>query len=470
MQIILKKVGFVFLSVGLTMMLPAYAAEQDGTDAMRSAALPSASVTQCPTVQHWDAGARMCMPDPEAANNHEIDKNNSQYNAPKSVSLGLAETPSTSSSCLPDRAMNSDMNMCMTSQSKPTTSMMFQLNQFMVYSNTSGPRGQSRLTGPGLWMLMYDADLSPKNQFRIDVMGSLEQWTVGDKGTPQLLQTEHVDNMHAHDKVMALEFRDVVKLEADGKHQLTFLFAPRGGAAIGPVPFMHRESADGNPDAPLGHARQDGFHDVSTVLGVAYKNAGTTVETTVFSGQNIRWPFPMHRPDSYGLRVNQSINDQISVGTSYADALLPDDAGGAEHNRFISAWLTTSYQRHGNSLKSSFIWGQIHPSHDTSLNSFLEEAAYQIKMNKFYGRAEILQNTPDQLELMAANGTTGSKWVKALTFGYERTLFKIDQLSLFAGGSYTKDFVPATFQDTYGSDPRGVKVYLRISVNTPFAE
>jgi hypothetical protein len=160
------------------------------------------------------------------------------------------------------------MGMCMPGQAKPKTSLMFQLNQFMVYSNTSGPRGQSRLTGPGLFMLMYDAELSPKNHFRIDLMGSPEQLTVGDRGTPQLLQTDHLDNMHAHDR-----------------QKMTFLFAPRGEAAIGPVPFMHRESAAGNPDAPLGHALQDGFHDASTVLGIEYQNGATTLEATAFSGQ-----------------------------------------------------------------------------------------------------------------------------------------------------------------------------------------
>lgn len=353
----------------------------------------------------------------------------------------------------------------MTDQTKPMSELMFHLNQFMVYSNTSGPRGQSRLTGPGLWMLMYDAELSPRNHFRMDVMGSAEKWTVGDKGTPQLLQTEHVDNMHAHDTVMALEFRDVLKLGAEGKPLLTFLFAPRGAAAVGPVPFMHRESADGNPDAPLGHALQDGFHDVSTVVGVAYANAGTTAEATVFSGQEIHTPFPIHKPDSYGLRVNQHINDQISVGASYANGLLPVDNGGAEHNRFISAWLTTSHQLHGNRLKTSFIWGRINPGHDTALNSFLEEAVYQTGMNKFYGRAEILQNTPEQLEITATNGAVSAKWVKALTLGYERTLIKNAQFTLFAGGSYTKNIVAAAFQDVYGSDPRGVKIYLRIRMD-----
>jgi hypothetical protein len=355
------------------------------------------------------------------------------------------------------------MGMCMPGQARSKTSLMFQLNQFMVYSNTSGPRGQSRLTGPGLFMLMYDTELSPKNHFRIDVMGSPEQLTVGDKGTPQLLQTDHLDNMHAHDTIMALEFRDVVSLGADDRQKLTFLFAPRGEAAIGPVPFMHRESAEGNPDAPLGHALQDGFHDASSVLGIKYRNGPSTFEVTAFSGQNITWPFPMHRPDSYALRVNQSLGDHFSVGASYANALLPLDGGGTEHNRFISAWLTTSHQFNGDSLKSAFIWGQVRAGHDAALNSFLEEGLYKRGRNQFYGRAELLQLTPDQLAFVPADGNTGAKWVEALTVGYERTLVERGQLSLFVGGSYTKDFIPAGFQPAYGASPGGVKVYLRIA-------
>ena len=247
------------------------------------------------------------------------------------------------------------MNMCMPGAAKSKTAVMFHLNQFMVTSSTSGPRGKSRLTGPGMWMLMYDNDLMPKNHLHIDVMGSPEQLTVGDKGTPQLLQTEDIDAMHPHDTIMALEFRDVVTLGTGDKQQLTFLFAPRGEAAIGPVPFMHRESAEGNPDAPLAHNLHDGFHDVSTVFGVKYQFTRTTLEATAFGGMDLSWPFPLHSPDSYGLRVNQEIDDGIGVGASYADALLPDGSGGADHNRFLSAWLTTSHRIGDDTLKSSFI-------------------------------------------------------------------------------------------------------------------
>ena len=362
--------------------------------------------------------------------------------------------------------MNSSMSMDTPSGPKPKTTLMFHLNQFMVYSSASGSRGKSRLTGPGYWMLTYGNDLTTRSHLSIDIMGSPEQLTVGEKGTPQLLQTDHIDNMHAHDTIMAFEVRDALAIGTDDKQQLTFMFAPRGEAAIGPVPFMHRESAEGNADAPLGHSLQDGFHDASTVLGVEYRIERTTAEFTAFSGQNITSPFPLHRPDSYAVRLNQDIDGHVAVGASFADVLLPDDTGSAEHNQFISAWLTTTHKIHEDTLKSSFIVASVRAGHGAFLNSIMEEAVYQRGRDNFYGRAEILQITPAQLELLTANGAGNAKWVGALTVGYERALFEKNELHLLVGGSYTKDFVPAAFQPAYGSDPSGVKIYLRLNYMT----
>jgi hypothetical protein len=418
-----------------------------------------AAATRCEPPQHFDPKMGMCM-------------TGGGQTQPKATPARPAETvPSAdgaiamraaSSPCPADQRWDPGMNMCAPGEAAPKASLMLHLNQFAVYSRTTGPRGQSRWTGPGAWMLTYDNDITAKNHLSIAVMASPEPWTVGDKGTPQLLQTEHIDNMHAHDTVMALEFRDAVAFGPGDGQKLTFLFAPRGQAAIGPVPFMHRESAEGNPDAPLGHALQDGFHDASTVVGVAYQVARTTFEVTGFSGQGITRPFPIHRLDSYSLRFNRDIDDHVRVGASFADALLPDDAGGAQHNQFISAWLTTSHGRPGAALKTAFIWGETRAGHDAFLSSFLEEALYQRGKNNFYGRAETLQVTPSQLELVTANGAEGARWVEAFTVGYERALFTRNGLSVFGGGSYTKDLVPTAFRPGYGSDPAGAKLYMRL--------
>ena len=425
------------ITAGITLLI-VFALPAIGQQAPPSATSTVKAMTpKCSPHQHWDAAMAMCV---------------------------AGEAPATTAPCQLDSSRDADSSACVP-EMNPETSLMFHINQFMLYSSTTGKRGESRTTGPAMWMLMYDAALTPSNHLRIKAMGSPEQSTVRDKGTPQLLQTEHIDSFHAHDTFLAFEVRDVIALGANGSQRLTLLFAPRGEAAIGPVPFMHRDSAEGNPDAPLAHALQDGFHDVSTVVGVEYQRSRTTVEVTGFSGHDLRWPLPLHRVDSYSFRVNQVIDPHFSVGASYADALLPEDAGGALHNQFVAAWLTTSHAAHGGTLKSSLIWGQAHAHGGAAFDSFLEELVYQHNNDKIFGRAEILEIAPAQLDVEVPNGAAKPKWVSALTAGYERTLFRTGKLMLYIGGSYTRDHVPTEFRPAYGSAPAGAKVYLRIKID-----
>ena len=173
----------------------------------------------------------------------------------------------------PDAAVQlwaSDMRMCMPDDANSNAAVMLHINQFMVYSSTSGPRGESRLTGPGMWMLTYDRDLLANNHLYIDVMGSPEQLTVGDRGTPQLLQTDHVDNMHAHDTVLGLQIRDVIAIGARDDQHLTLLFAPRGQASVGPVPFMPPARTAEQTETSAGRiddTRPSSWRKESTTIG-----------------------------------------------------------------------------------------------------------------------------------------------------------------------------------------------------------
>jgi len=423
----------------------------------------NAAQPKCSPSERWNPDMQMCMPNGKAV------PGTAAIGPPPDQ--GSATAPDTDTAAMPtppiaNRQPTSSAGMDMADGGKPKSPFMLQINQFAVYSHTTGPRGQSRLTGPGSWMLMYDHDVTPRNHLSVSIMASPEQLTVGDKGTPQLLQTENIDNMHAHDTIMALEFRDVISIGSRGDQQLTFLFAPRGAAAIGPVPFMHRQSAEGNPDAPLGHGLQDGFHDASTVLGIEYHFARTTIEATAFSGESVSWPLPLHSPDSFAFRLTQDIDDHLKVGASYGDVLSPDDAGVGKHNQFISAWLATSHQIGQGTLRSSLVWARGRDGNSVSQTSLLAEAAYQRGLNAFFGRAEVLQITPEQLDAATIGSPADPRWVKALTLGYERTLLDQHGLSLRVGGSYTRDFIPSAFKPEYGSDPGGFKLFLRIKFAT----
>lgn len=411
----------------------------------------NAAQPHCLPSQRWNPNMQMCMPQAEAAPEPTAAR-------PKSTQLPVAAAPDNPPGLNPPAAAS----MVLADGGKDASPFMLQINQFAVFSHTTGPRGQSRLTGPGSWMLMYDQALTPRNHLSISLMASPEQLTVGDKGTPQLLQTENIDNMHAHDTIMALEFRDVISIGSGGDQQLTLLFAPRGAAAIGPVPFMHRQSAEGNPDAPLGHGLQDGFHDASTVLGIEYHFARTTIEATAFSGAAVSWPLPLHSPDSLAFRLTQDIDNHVKLGASYGDVLSPDDAGVERHSHFMSAWLATSHQIGSGTLRTSLVWASERDDHSVSQTSLLAEGAYQRGPNAFFGRAEILQITPEQLDVTTIGASTDPRWVKAITVGYERTLFQQHGHSVRVGGSYTTDIIPSAFRTDYGSDPGGFKLFVRI--------
>jgi hypothetical protein len=144
----------------------------------------AATSAECPASQHFDPRMGMCMP------NAKIPGAPSPPEKAASPKASAAETPpSTQPRGAPNPAQ-STMSMPMPGGAESDNGVMVRLNQFMLYSHTSGPRGQSRLTGPGMWMLMYDTDLSSRNHLSVDVMGTPEHLTIGNKGTPQLLQTE----------------------------------------------------------------------------------------------------------------------------------------------------------------------------------------------------------------------------------------------------------------------------------------
>lgn len=382
--------------------------------------------------------------------------------------------------CPPGEVWDDSMSMCMPGSAPNKVNTMFHYNQFLVYTNGSGPRGRDAFSAPNMWMLMVNKKISDRHELGLTWMGTTDKWTTPSRGTPQLLQTgeanqngvPYLDGQHPHSSpIMGLTFSDILTLGDKGQHKLTFFFAPRGEATAGPDAFMHRESAVGNPDAPLGHHTQDVFHISSTVIGTKLQiNNKTTLEASTFSGVE---PSPaevdldMHNPDSYAFRVNHNLSDEWSIGGSYAKVKALDRGIGPqeiENEKFYSSWINTSHIIRSGKLNTSTIWAQVkNRDEDLTLNSYLEEVVYQLGKNNFFGRVEVLQRTPEQLEILVTDGSTGAKWVKALTLGYERNIFKRSDRDVYLGVAGTKDYLPNQFQDAYGGNPISAKVFLRIT-------
>ena len=374
---------------------------------------------------------------------------------------------------------DSAMNMCM-ADSTARTSMDFHANAFLVGGAESGPRGRDAIYSPNMWMIDLNHEISDQNLFKIEWMGTAELWTVPKNGIPELLQvgedkkdgTPFLDAQHPHSSpVMGLTFEDIIQLHND--HTLTFCFAPRGEATAGVPPFMHRESSEGNPNVPLGHhIGQDVFHISSTVFCGKYETDKTTIAVSAFSGKE---PEPtevnldMHKPDSVGVTLSHKLTDNVTAGASFAEVKhshqnnsnLPD---APVPQSVTSAWMSTHNQIGSVTLSTSSIFGEVydHTAHQ-SLNSFLEEFVATLGNNNFFGRVEVLQRTPEDLQIVVTDGKTGAQWVKAFTIGYERKIFQKNGVSLFAGGSFTKDVVPGDYKSAYGGNPNAGEVHIRLN-------
>jgi hypothetical protein len=163
----------------------------------------------------------------------------------------------------------------------------------------------------------------PLGNGRLLVQGmlSLEPFTIGRLvyaggqsisagGSPQLFQTGEsyqgtplVNYQHPHDLIMGLGA--TYRLE---RPRLTYIFGADlvGSPTLGPVPFMHRDSARDNPQVRLSHHFLDSTHITTGVLRAGVDTRGFTFETSVFRGEEPnenRLNIDRPRLDSWAARV-----------------------------------------------------------------------------------------------------------------------------------------------------------------------
>jgi hypothetical protein len=162
------------------------------------------------------------------------------------------------------------------------------------------------------WMLAGDRHAGT-GQVTFIGMASLEPFTVAPQGSPQLFQTGEsykgtpiVNFQHQHDLVMALGV--TYRLPAG---RLTYIAGADlvGSPTLGPVVFMHRESARDNPQVPLTHHYLDSTH-----ISYGVVRGGVGLGAFVFEASGFRGAEPdenrlnIERPqiDSWAARVRWS--------------------------------------------------------------------------------------------------------------------------------------------------------------------
>jgi len=370
------------------------------------------------------------------------------------------------------------MQMCMplSMADMPMKMLMLHGNAFAVGMSETGPRGRSKIAAPNMFMADAGTSMGDSQYFNLDYMGTVERWTYPYSGYPELLQIGEanaqglpfVDAQHPHSSpIMGLTLSDTIRFSGASKDNVKLFFAPRGESTDGPVAFMHRLTGTINPDAPLGHhVGQDAGHISSTVLGASLLVGNTRIEVSSFNGtepQPDSVDLPLGSLDSFSVRVIQEFSPKLTAMVSIASVKDSEPTIPSTSYRY-SASLYTSHELWKDwTFHNTLILGLITNLDGANrLGSFGEEFLFQKEPLHVWGRIEILQRTPSELEFTGVSNPNNGRWVEALTLGYTHTLAKWEASQLGLGTSTTLDLLPSDFSSAYGSStPITAKLFLQ---------
>jgi len=370
------------------------------------------------------------------------------------------------------------MNMCMPypREGMPMKMAMLSGSVYGGYIAQEGPRGHDAWVSTNMIMADIGMSLSDRHYLNVDLMMTAEKWTLPNSGYPLFLQIGEenaqampfIDAQHPHSSpLMGLTLSDTIRLGTDDA--LKFFFAPRGETTDGPIAFMHRVTGMINPDAPLGHhIGQDVGHVTSTVIGGSLKWGSTRIEASTFHGGEpspTRVDLPLGTPDSIAIRLIQEFTSDHRVMASGAYINQPEPSAPDITNEW--RYSASTYDRFRLSetwtLHHTLIYGAVtHYDRATWLNSLSEEFLFSASRSNLWGRLEVLQRTPEELEIPVAGDANSGRWVAAFTLGYTYYLAKLDGATLGLGASITKDFLPDEFASSYGGNPWSGKLFLHL--------
>jgi hypothetical protein len=321
-----------------------------------------------------------------------------------------------------------------------------------VYDHQGGPRGDDKVFGPTMAMVMAQRPAAG-GTFGARAMLSIDPATVGRRGYPLLLQTGEtadghtplIDRQHPHDLFMELA---LVYSHTVGDHATVFgYFGLPGEPALGPSTFMHRFSGMELPEAPISHHWLDSTH---ITFGVA--TAGLTwdrlkIEGSVFNGRepdSNRWDIEAPRFDSASGRVAFNPSPSWSLQVSFGHLKGPEELEpGVDVNRTTASATYDRPRGGGSHGQTTLAWGRNAKSPGGTTNAFLLESTLRTGPHTLLGRGEIAQKD----ELFASGPHAHDVFdVGKVSLGYIFDFVRTGHLALGAGGLGRLHFVPATIE------------------------
>lgn len=348
---------------------------------------------------------------------------------------------------------------------------MFHANMFLRYNwqdvTHKSNRGGQKFDAPNMFMFMGQRTVGSRGLFHFSTMLSLDPLTVGAEGYPLLFQSGEtyqnqplVDRQHPHDlfSELSVAYTHAFNKDVD----LTGYFGFPGEPAIGPVAFMHRNSAMNNPDAPLGHHWQDATHITFGVATIGLRVRDLKAEGSVFTGREPdenRYDFDEPKFDSYSIRVLYNPNPFLAFQLSQAYIKSPEHLHPNEDVARTTASAMHNLPLGGRNrfVATSAVWG-YNKGHSKE-HSVLVESNLQLDRFAVYGRYEWLQKSAEELNLDQFEQEQLFN-IQALTVGANYVFMRAAGTN-FAIGAQGSVFAAPQLNSLYGKNPLSAEVYLR---------
>jgi hypothetical protein len=346
-------------------------------------------------------------------------------------------------------------------------------NGFLQYLHDSGDRG-SEQTGSINWLMGMAYRPAGAGRFTLRGMVSVEPWTIGGCGYPNLIATGEFcegeaihDRQHPHDLFMEITAKYDRPLVGGVRWQL--YGGPVGEPALGPVAFMHRVSSLPNPLAAITHHWFDSTHITYGVATGGVYGRRWKIEGSAFNGREPdedRTNFDFAPMDSWSGRVWWLPTSQWALqfsGGRLNEAEAGHDSGApaVDVDR-----LTASVTYHRTTLKnvmwaSTVGWGRNAERSGEATNALLVESSVTIReCDAMYGRFEWATKSGHDLGVPAEGLFDAAK----LQGGYTRYFDAWRGLQPGVGASLSAGFVSKDLKPAYGSRVNsgfGVFVTLR---------
>ncbi len=337
-----------------------------------------------------------------------------------------------------------------------------------VYTDQGGPRGANEAYVQSMAMLSASHDLGSGARVALRSMLSLEP-LMGARGYPNLFATGEsadgvaplIDRQHPHDLFMELSAR--VDVDVAPNSSLFVYGGPVAEPALGPSAFMHRASAQYQPDSPITHHWFDSTHISFGVVTVGIATPHWQIEGSAFRGREPdehRWDIETPKLDSWSFRATWTPSPawavQVSHGYIHSGEQLEPGVNEAR--------TTASVQYAHGGLSTTFGFAIKDKQPGRTLTAWLAEANWDLdRHHTLFARAENVAN--DELFPNPADPLHDRKFrVSKLEGGYAYRLKIAGPVQAALGGSLGVYAKPAALDAAYGKFPVSFSLFAKLSL------